>query len=125
MLKEAEIVNELAHFTGTQQYWSYNQFGSGTKLTDGVHWLAENAGCHWLLDIIVSTITIEKVRKEPFRSVTLTLSEAEDDASWKVVIDDGDGNLLYEQEGDFTDFPLSSGIKLYWIDDVILLTSEY
>ncbi|HCX20531.1 MAG TPA: hypothetical protein DHN29_01365 [Cytophagales bacterium] len=125
MLKEAEIEQQLGHFTGTEKYWSYNLLGCGLKLTDGVHWLAEKAGCFWLLDIIVSTMTIEKVRKEPFRSVKLTLSEAKDDTSWKVVIDDGNENVLYEQEGELTDFPLSGGIQLYWIDDVVLLTSEY
>jgi hypothetical protein len=38
--------------------------------------------------------------------------------------DDSNGNIVYRQELDYTDFPLPA-ITLYFTDKVILLPSEY
>jgi hypothetical protein len=46
------VTADLAQFTGTEQY---HRFWLGINLlTDGVHYLAEEARCYWLLDAIGS-----------------------------------------------------------------------
>ena len=41
----------LAQFTGTERYY---RIAPKFLITDGVKFLAENAGCYWLLDVAVS-----------------------------------------------------------------------
>ena len=41
----------LAQFTGTERYY---RIAPKFLITDGVKYLAENAGCYWLLDAAVS-----------------------------------------------------------------------
>ena len=53
----AEIQNGLAQMTGTEQYHKLSPLHGRMVCTDGVAWLAENAGehgAHWLIDIIAS-----------------------------------------------------------------------
>jgi len=49
----AEILAEIGNFTGTEQ-WTHHGLRRSILMTDGVIWLAEKAGAHWLMDIIVS-----------------------------------------------------------------------
>ncbi|MCH7559291.1 MAG: hypothetical protein IIB56_17810 [Planctomycetes bacterium] len=55
---------DLDQFTGTSQYYTYM---AGLKLTDGVKYMADEAGAYWLLDIIASYQTDAKIRREPFQ----------------------------------------------------------
>ena len=55
---------DLDQFTGTSQYYQYM---AGLKLTDGVKYIADEAGAYWLLDIIASYQTDAKIRREPFQ----------------------------------------------------------
>jgi hypothetical protein len=119
---------DLSQFIGTSQYYTYM---AGLKLTDGVKYLADNAGngCYWLLDIIASYQTDAKIRREPFQIWELKLTpkaEGNPHAQPCVVTMKTDTNQpnLVRQEIPYTDFPLDS-ITLYLIDGVILLTSEY
>ena len=123
MFDQAVTVNlelNLRQFTGTERYHRYH---SGTVLTDGALYLAEQARCFWLMDVFASHLT--EISTDHGLAV-LKLKRVGDGAS--VVIDDGDENILAEQMIDFTDFPLEE-ITLfacwsggYW---VIMLTSEY
>ena len=116
---------DLNSFCGTTQYFRYL---CGLKLTDGVKYLADEAGAYWLLDIISSYQHDPKIRRERFQVWELTLSP--DNATTgkhEAVVTmktDSDRPLMVEQQIEYTDFPLDS-ITLYLIDGVILLTSEY
>jgi len=116
---------DLNHFIGTTQYYHYL---AGLKLTDGVKYLADEAGAYWLLDIIASYQTDEKIRKLHFQVWELKLSpdNATTGKHEAVVTMKTDSNrpLMVKQQIEYTDFPLDS-ITLYLIDGVILLTSEY
>jgi len=119
---------DLNTFIGTTQYYRYI---GGLKLTDGVKYLADEAGAYWLLDIIASYQmgnANAKIRREHFQVWELKLSpdntttgEHEAVVTMKT---DTNRPLLVEQQIEYTDFPLDS-ITLYLIDGVILLTSEY
>jgi hypothetical protein len=121
-LGKAELEVALRHFSGTEQYY---KTGFRTRCTDGVYFLAENAQCYWLLDIIDSVAPFND-----FAVVVLTVTEGEGWRSGKVIIDNGhdkrsrDHKLFHTQDIEYTDFPLES-VKLYVQDGVILLPSEY
>ena len=71
--KKTQMLTEtdLNSFCGTTQYFRYL---CGLKLTDGVKYLADEAGAYWLLDIIASYQTNPKTRREHFQVWELTLS---------------------------------------------------
>ncbi len=119
MKSPEEIKNGLEQFTGTEQYYKYT---TGLLLTDGVKYLADACDCYWLLDIIVSYQFNRKIACEPFQTYKLTVNQKRNSA--KVTIEDGNENVLKTQIIEYTDFPLDE-IKLWCIDKVILLPSEY
>lgn len=120
---------DLDQFIGTSCYYRYL---FGLKLTDGVKYLADNAGggAYWLLDIIASYQTSKKVRGEGFQLWELKLVEKSKDPhinNQPAVVtmkSDSDRPNIVRQTIMHTDFPLES-VKLYLIDGVILLPSEY
>lgn len=116
-LSKAELERNLPQFTGTEGYAKYH---GGLLLTDGVVYLAQNAGCFWLLDIIWSVQSMVKVKREEFQSWKCTAKNG------KAVVEctDGNKNVLYTQKVDFTDIPLDE-VTLYLTNNVILLPSEY
>ena len=85
--------------------------------TDGVKYMAEVSGSYWLIDVVASYR-----RKEPFQIWELKVKP---DKSCVVTMREDTGQpTKVRQEIPYTDFPLES-IKLYLIDNVLLLTSEY
>ena len=51
MKTKDEIINELDHFTGTENYYRMHH---NTLLTDGVKYLCEECKAFWLMDVIWS-----------------------------------------------------------------------
>ena len=111
---------QLRHFTGTERYHRYH---SGTVLTDGALYLAEVAKCFWLMDVFATHLS--EISTD-HGMACLKLKRIGEGA--QVVIDDGDENILAQQDIQFTDFPLEE-IMLFacWNGQfwVIMLTSEY
>ncbi len=112
----------LSQFTGTE---GYTRHFPKILLTDGAVFLAEQAKCFWLLDVYAShLLTSIDGDKEPFTCLKLTKTGE----SAEIVIDDGNGVVLANQEILYTDFPLDE-IKLYgcWENEVwiMMLPSEY
>ena len=116
-LSKEELENNLAQFMGTEEH---HRFSPLTKLvcTDGVMYLAENAGCFWLLDILASVQSMDKIRREDMQVLIFNTGEL------TVRIEDGNKNVLYTQDIGFTDFPLDE-ITLWVMNNVVLLPSEY
>jgi len=112
-----EIKNGLRNFYGTE---SYTKYMGGILLTDGVKWLADNAKCYWLLDILWSIKNMPKVKREEFLTIDLKVKDQ------KAVFTAGDGNdnIVYKQTIGYTDFPLDE-IRLFFCNNVLMLTSEY
>ena len=110
----------LDHFTGTAQYWRVaRQF----VITDGVKYLAESAGCFWLIDAAISHL-LEIGTSDWFVLVRTEVSGS----SAVMIYEDGDGSEYARQEIAYTDLPLST-LRLYAVWDserwVIMLPSEY
>ena len=109
--------SDLEQFVGTEQY--YKHWMPGLVFTDGVKYMAEVAGAYWLIDIVASYR-----RKEPFQIWELKVDKNAEPMAVVIMKEDSDQPELVRQEIPYTDFPLD-GIKLYLIDGVLLLTSEY
>ena len=104
---------ELDQFTGTENYWRH---WLGGKFTDGVKYLADKAGAHWLLDAIFSYH-----RPEPFQVWTLKVKDSQ---AVLTMQEDTDTPVKVKQKIKYTDFSLDE-VKLYLIDGILLLPSEY
>ena len=113
-------VNEesLSQFTGTEHYYN---FWCNVRITDGVKFLAEN-GLSWLITDICSYWADKRIRKIPFQVWTLKVES--NNKAELTMKEDSDTPVIIRQKYDFTDCPLEE-IKLYLVDGVLLLLSEY
>lgn len=122
----SELRNKLGQFTGTEKYY-FNPLNRSIYYTDGAKFFFENAGggAYWLLDILITQSEILKaLNADHFLVVQLTVTE---DAKAVLVVtnDTGSGaTVYYRREIDFTDCPAGEW-RLYLVDGVILLPSEY
>jgi hypothetical protein len=122
-----ELTQHLSQFTGTEHYYRY---WLGLVLTDGVKYLADEAGCYWLLDAIGSYQS--QLAKHPdhrmqeMQSWRLTVN-ADKSAVLTCVADSGEPPVVTQQI-EMTDFPLPE-IQI-WVGiegdrRIALLPSEY
>jgi len=119
--------DDLNNFTGTESYHRFLPFRQ--VLTDGVLYLINNGGngngAFWLATAILSHQT-PTVRRETFQIWELTLDKDTDKTASGAVLTmrtDTGRPILVKQKIEYTDFEFST--KLYMIDGVLLLPSEY
>ena len=118
-----ELKSGLANFCGTE---AYHKYMPGMVLTDGALWLAQNAGCFWLMDIAWSVLGKPAVKASGFLAVKLKKTATTKGCT--VRVEDGDENLLYSEKIGYTDFPFDEyTFFVQWGGDfwVAMLTSEY
>lgn len=108
-------LKKLGNFIGTT---CYHQGWAGVKWTDGAAYLAEH-GAAWLLTDISSYYPEHK--EVPFQLWEL---KVKDKKAVLTMREDTGAPVLVKQKYGYTDFP-EPGIKLYLIDGVLLLPSEY
>jgi len=113
MMTKENLQTGLAHCIGTE---GYTKHWLGLMYTDGIKYLVENADCYWLIDAIASYR-----KKQPFQLWELKVKDGKAVLTMK---EDTNTPVLVKQEIPYTDFPLDE-IKLYLIDGILLLTSEY
>ena len=111
------LEEQLCQFTGTQHHFK-NLLG--LLYTDGIHHLAERAGCYWLIDLVGSC------QPRPlYTSFQKWEVKVKGDKSAMVTMVEDDGEpVKVIQTIPLTDFPLES-FSFYTIDGVMLLRSEY
>ena len=119
--KITELSNELNQFTGTNAYHRFSAL-SALKLTDGVKYLCDKAGCYWLMDIIASYQ--KQCRKDEMLQYFQIWILKVKDGKGVVICERDTNDVAIKQNIEYTDFPLNL-IKLYCQNDVIMLTSEY
>ena len=115
-----ELRTELAYCTGSEHLYRFLKGDDRLLYTDGIKTLVEGAEAYWLLVDVAAYQYEKKFMNEDFQVWTLEL----DGTKAVLRADDGNGNLLAEQEYSYTDFPLPEGIKLYVENNTILLPSE-
>jgi hypothetical protein len=119
--KKTLIADDLAQFTGTEQ-WYRHSINRSILYTEGAQHVAEHGEAYWLLDEIALIQPYDrKVAAEEFQVWTLTVRP---DRTATLACDDGNGNVVFSKEIPYTDFPLDT-IKLYLANNVIHLPSEY
>ncbi len=117
----ADFLSALSYFTGTEKYY---RLYPKVVLTDGAKYLADTAGCYWLMDLYASHLSAIDPSIESFTCLKLT----KNGIGAAIVIEDGNSHTLAKQFVEYTDFSLSSFIfYAVWAGDfwVLMLTSEY
>ncbi len=120
-----EIKAGLNQFHGSQVIYSHPH--CKTKYTEGIQYLAERAKCYWLL---TDASIVAKSLKDHSYFITIDVQRFLGDEAIRneceaiVTYSDGNGNILFEQRYSATDFPLDQ-LRLYFVDDTLLLPSEY
>ncbi|MBV9068509.1 MAG: hypothetical protein JO093_13645 [Acidobacteria bacterium] len=118
-MDKEELRLALTKFAGTVNY--YRHWTRAFHYTDGVAFLADNAGAYWLLDHIAA------MQKRARRDSQLREFQA-----WKLTVNGTRGVIAclrdkddeaFRDELPFTDFPLAE-ITLYLQDGVLYLPSE-
>ena len=117
------LLSDLLQFTGTEHWYKHNNLTNSIIYTDGVEYLAEKASAYWLIDLIASYQNSKFVRQNTFQVWKLNL-HLQDKNQATVTCDDGNGNILVTQVLEYTDFP-EDFIKLYLVDNVLMLPGEY
>jgi hypothetical protein len=120
MKTTTEIIDVLNHSSGTEAYHKFSAIPGFPVATDGVIALAEVAGCFWFLDLIGSYQGNNRL-DPAFQVWKLSVNTTRQSG---IARGYNDTELIITQDIPFTDFPLG-GVKLFLIDGVILLPSEY
>ena len=115
------LKQELMQFTGTMQYHKITSF-SKLVVTDGILYLCEKAKCYWLIDIVASVQHLEKIQQN--KEFILWVIDVKDKKAVVKALTDSDGEVLYEQKVEYTDFPLKR-FEFYQEQDVALLKNEH
>ena len=103
IMEAQELLSQLNQFNwGTDELHKSSSLTNRYLHTDGIQFLVENAGCHWLIDIVTSSYHILK----DCGFQVWTINKKGDRAT--VICDDGDDNIIYQQEIEYTDFPLDT-----------------
>ena len=109
--------SDLDQFIGTENYYKH---WLGLHYTDGVQYLAEKGGAYWLIDAIASHQRGVALKCQ-FQIWELKVSERKGVLTMK---EDSNEPVRKRQEIPYTDFPLET-IKLFLVDGVLMLPSEY
>ena len=120
MKSETEILSIIKNSQSSEMYHKYSSISGFPVATDGIIALAEASGCLWFLDIIGSYQT-DKRLDLAFQVWELKVNHENNTG---VVHGYNDTELIITQDISYTDFPLDE-VKLYLMDGVILLPSEY
>ena len=113
---------DLTQFHGTETWYRHALLRNVTY-TEGVQYLAKEAGAYWLIDeIAINNKFNSRLREEEFQVWKLRCDGSGSGAD--LTVEDGNGNCVFSKRIDFTDFPLPE-IDLWFTGNVIMLPSEY
>ena len=121
----SKIKEELQHFCGTEMFFKIPLIG--TRFTDGLKYLAEEAQCFWLITD-ASVIAKSLSNKSHFITIDfkrLSAIEREEKQCEAIInYSDGNGNLYETHRYKITDFPLDE-LRLFFVNDTLMLPGEY
>jgi uncharacterized protein DUF6876 len=111
----------LSQFTGSEN-WYRHGINRKVTFTDGAKHVADHGGAYWLIDEIAIIQPYDKrVAAEEFQVWKLKVRT---DHTATLSCEDGNDNVVFTKEIEFTDFPLDE-ITFYFANNVIHLPSEY
>jgi hypothetical protein len=115
-----QIATDLKQFTGSTTLYKH---WLGLKYTNGIKYLAEETNCYWLIDAIFSHQTKQFLSNQNLREFQIWQLRVENNSGILICEWDSDREVL-RQEIQYTDFSLNH-IKLYLVETVLMLPSEY
>ena len=110
----------LSQFSGSDHFYRH-ALVRNVLCTEGVVYLAETGGAHWLIDEIALAQLHSHVQREAFQ---LWILRVDAQRAATLICDDGDGRIVHTIAIPSTDFPLHE-MKLYFCNNVLMLPSEY
>lgn len=119
------LKEQLEQFHGSQQLFALPL--CRTRYTEGIRFLAQTANAFWLLTdaSVMGKSLMSKSRFITIDFKRYTQAEAETHGYDAVIAySDGNGTVFTEQRYHITDFPLEQ-IRLFFVDNILLLPSEY
>jgi len=119
MKNNDQIKIDLAHFTGTSQYF-YHPLYRKFVYTEGVRYLAQGVGAYWLIEYIFARQNLGF--PEGLQCWEVKLSKENNGATLEVT--DGNDNQLDSFKVDYTDFPFDN-FRLWMYNGVLMLPSEW
>ena len=119
-----QLLDGLRNFYGTEHYYRANP---GLLVTDGVKFLADNAGCYWLLDMVWSYLPVLRKSRDTFFVVRYAGTPGESGLFF--ITDDIPANQTYAtQTVEYSDFPLDEIVMYLSATEeefILMLRSEY
>lgn len=112
-----DLAGDLMMFTGTNEYHKLSLLNFGLVCTDGILYLARNASCFWLIDIISSYQPKCKADKS-LRDIQFWTIKKGDGNAATVICDRDEGDTAFIQKLDYADFPfdeLGNEFKI-WVE---------
>jgi hypothetical protein len=124
VMEAIEIKSTLDEFHGTTQYHKHLYPGRpAIMITDGCKFIRDDLKAYWLFDAILSYQN--DLRKRNVNFQVWELKQLRKDLSWLLTCREDKGlKLVVSQRIEYSDFPLDY-IKIWVIDKVVLLPSEY
>jgi hypothetical protein len=111
---------DLSQFTGSE-HWYRHPLNRNVLFTDGVKYVADQGGAYWLLDsIALAQLSEKSVAAEEFQAWKLSVRP---DRTATLTCEDGNYNVVFTQELEFTDFPVTE-VTLWFENQTIYLPSE-
>ena len=118
--------NQLTQFTGSGTFTRHCLLPR-MILTEGITWLADHVGAHWLTDVVASYQHEPHVSAQHFQVWHLCV-DANTLAAVVIMTDGNSSTPLVQQQIDYTDFPLDD-ITLWLIVQgdylILMLPGEY
>lgn len=125
MLSKSEIINGLSGFYSSENIWREGPI----RFTDGIRWLAENAGAFWLIDLVKSyqpQINAGRINSKSIHDLKdfqLWTLKVKDNTAIITCRADSGCEAAITQEIEYTDFPLEE-FEFYVENGTMLLKSE-
>jgi hypothetical protein len=111
---------DLDQFTGSE-HWYRHALNRNVLFTDGAKYVADQGGAYWLLDsIAIAQLCDKRIAAEEFQVWKL---DVRPDRTATLTCEDGNYNIVYTQQLEFTDFP-APGVTLWFENCTIYLPSE-
>jgi len=115
-------LRNLDMYYGSRNYYRIPIFKS--VVTDGVKYIMDN-GYSWFVTDALSIIDTKLAKKHSFLIVELNVDRKNKTAVMEIKSDDGvNVRTLYRKNYSYTDAEVDK-LKLYWVEGVLMLSSEY
>ena len=125
LLTYEELKNRLGSYYGTERYYKFSLLSSAV-MTDGVKYFCDTCSCYWLIDNIFIK-GLQKVAND--YSFLILFIKVSKKGNVKVTVKEDSGEdmpVLFSMKGkDLLNIIPSGEYKLYYINNVLLLPSEY